>query len=72
MIKGIGSKRGNLRVRMNCISHSVINGAGLSGSSDQTLPELATDILLEVSDVVAALKAWCIQLEALQALAPTD
>lgn len=59
-------------LQLHRISHSVINGAGLAGSSDETLPELATDILMEVADLLATLRAWCAPLEALQALEPQE
>jgi hypothetical protein len=54
------------------LAHTVINGSGLAGSSNETLPELATDILMEVSETVATLRTWLLPLEALQALAATD
>ena len=55
-------------LELHRVSHSVINGAGLSGSSDATLPELATDILMELNEMVTMLRGWCTPLEELQAL----
>lgn len=59
-------------LQLHRMSHSVINGAGLAGPSDATLPELATDLLMEVADLLAMLRAWCAPLEALQALDPPN
>lgn len=59
-------------LQLHRLSHAVINGAGLSGSSAESLPELATDILMEVQQAVAVLRAWCAPLEVLQALAARD
>lgn len=59
-------------LQLHRLAHTVVNGAGLAGSSDETLPELATDILMEVSEAVATLRAWLAPLEVLQALAATD
>lgn len=59
-------------LQLHLMSHSVINGAGLSGSSDATLPELATDTLMELHEMLTMLRSWCPPLEELQALAPRD
>lgn len=59
-------------LQLHRLAHTVINGAGLAGSSAESLPELATDILMEVRDTVTTLRAWLAPLEALQALGVTD
>ncbi len=68
-------EQGGLRdqlLQLHRLAHTVINGAGLAGSSAETLPELAADILMEVRETVSTLRAWLEPLEALQALAATD
>lgn len=59
-------------LQLHRMSHSVINGAGLAGSSDETLPELAMGVLTEIEDLLATLRTWCAPLQTLQALEPDE
>lgn len=56
-------------LRLHGMAHSVINGAGLSVSTDtESLPELAGEIIDEAQEVIAKLQWWITQIEPLEQL----
>ena len=67
----VGDRDGlrDMVLRLHAMAHSVINGAGLSVSTDsESLPELAGEIIEEAQDVITKLQAWIAQIEPLERL----
>lgn len=58
-------------LRLHAMSHTVINGAGMSvGTDDETLPELAEAIVDDMRETVTRMRTWITRLEPLLALEP--
>ncbi|HJV74700.1 MAG TPA: Tn3 family transposase post-transcriptional regulator TnpC [Noviherbaspirillum sp.] len=56
-------------LRLHGMAHSVINGAGLSVSTNaESLPELAGEIIEEAQEVITKLQRWIAQIEPLAQL----
>ncbi|MBW8831498.1 MAG: hypothetical protein JF606_19185 [Burkholderiales bacterium] len=55
------------------MAHTVVNGAAMDGApSEETLPELAQDLILDLDETIARLQAWVKRIEPLEALAAHD
>ena len=54
------------------MAHTVINGAGLSGAMEETLPELASEIAGQLHQAVERLQTWIRRIEPLEELAAQD
>lgn len=71
-VRGQDGLRDNL-LRLHGMAHSVINGAGLSGSSgEEDLPELAFDVTAEILQIISTLQRWVKLIEPLESLQPLD
>ncbi|MBA5640334.1 hypothetical protein H3H37_25060 [Duganella sp. LX20W] len=58
-------------LRLHAMSHTVINGAGMSvGTGAETLPELADTIVDDMRDTVTRMRTWIARLEPLLKLEP--
>lgn len=68
-------QEGGLRdrlLRLHGMAHSVINGAGLSASAGESLPEAAADIVGELHDAMDMLRRWSQPLQVLERLVARD
>lgn len=60
-------------MRLHSMAHAVINGAGLSVSTNlESLPELAFDATTEIQQTISRLQAWVKLIEPLESLQPRD
>lgn len=60
----------DMLLQLHGMAHTVINGAGISASTQEdTLPELASEFIGEVEELISSLKAWVAQIEPLEQLA---
>jgi hypothetical protein len=50
------------------MAHAVVNGAGLSGSAQESLPELAFEATSEIRQTIATLQEWVKLIEPLETL----
>ena len=56
-------------LRLHGMAHAVINGAGLSVSTDaESLPELAGEIIEEAQEMIAKLQGWIAPIAPLEQL----
>jgi Asp-tRNA(Asn)/Glu-tRNA(Gln) amidotransferase B subunit len=56
-------------LRLHAMAHSVINGAGLSVTTDgESLPELEADVISEVQEIIFTLQKWVRRIEPLEKL----
>lgn len=68
--KGENSLR-EMVLRLHAMSHTVINGAGMSlGTEGETLPELADTIVDDMKETVTRMRTWIARLEPLLKLEP--
>ena len=73
----VGNARGqdglrDVLLRLHGMAHAVLNGAGLSGSAEESLPELAFEATSEIRQTIATLQEWGKLIEPLGALQPSD
>ena len=54
------------------MAHAVVNGAGLSGSAEESLPELAFEATSEIRQTIATLQGWLKLIEPLETLQATS
>jgi len=54
------------------MAHAVVNGAGLSGSAQESLPELAFEATSEIRQTIATLQEWVKLIEPLETLQVTN
>ncbi|MBF8179151.1 Tn3 family transposase post-transcriptional regulator TnpC [Herminiimonas contaminans] len=60
----------HMLLRLHGMAHSVINGAGLTVSTEaETLPELAGEFIEEAEEMISRLQGWIKQIEPLEQLA---
>jgi hypothetical protein len=58
-------------LRLHAMSHTVINGAGMTvGTDAETLPELADAIVGDMRESITRMRAWIAKLEPLLKLEP--
>jgi hypothetical protein len=58
-------------LRLHAMTHTVINGAGMSvGTDAETLPELADAIVDDMRETVARMRTWIARVEPLLKLEP--
>lgn len=63
----------DMLLRLHSMAHAVINGAPIEVATDEeTLPELAQDLIIELHGVIARLRAWVQRIEPLEAMAARD
>ena len=55
-------------LRLHGMAHAVVNGAGLSGSAQESLPELAFEATSEIRQTIATLQEWVKLIEPLETL----
>lgn len=59
----------NMLLRLHGMAHSVINGAGLTVSTEgETLPELAGEFIGEVQEMISQMQCWIKETEPLEQL----
>lgn len=74
----LGGARGqdglrDVLLRLHGMAHAVVNGAGLSGSTDEeSLPELAFEATSEIRQTIATLQEWVKLIEPLETLQATN
>ncbi|WP_034301968.1 Tn3 family transposase post-transcriptional regulator TnpC [Herbaspirillum sp. RV1423] len=71
MILAAGESDGlrEMLLRLHGMAHSVINGAGLSVATDEeSLPELAAEVISEVQEIIFTLQKWVRRIEPLEKL----
>jgi len=63
----------DLLLRLHSMAHTVINGAPMDVvAGDETLPELAQDLIMDLEETIAKLQGWVKRIEPLEALAARD
>ncbi|MFS8978228.1 Tn3 family transposase post-transcriptional regulator TnpC [Cupriavidus necator] len=63
----------DMLLRLHGMAHTVINGAGMTVTTgEESLPELAFDLLAELLRIVTMLKGWLVQIEPLEQLTPRN
>ena len=62
----------DLLLRLHSMAHTVINGAPMDVAGDETLPELAQDLIMDLEETIAKLQGWVKRIEPLEALATRD
>ena len=73
----VGNARGqdglrDVLLRLHGMAHAVVNGAGLSGSAQESLPELAFEATSEIRQTIATLQEWVKLIEPLETLQVTN
>ena len=73
----VGNARGqdglrDVLLRVHGMAHAVVNGAGLSGSAQESLPELAFEATSEIRQTIATLQEWVKLIEPLETLQVTN
>ena len=73
----VGNARGqdglrDVLLRLHGMPHAVVNGAGLSGSAEESLPELAFEATSEIRQTIATLQEWVKLIEPLETLHVTN
>ena len=59
-------------LQLHRMAHTIINGAGFTGATGETLPELAFEITGQMSDAIDQLQSWIRCIEPLQELGARD
>ena len=63
----------DMLLRLHSMAHAVINGAPMDGAAgEETLPELAQDLIMDLEETIARLQGWVKRIEPLEALAARD
>jgi|SRR3990167_123461 len=73
----VGNARGqdglrDVLLRLHGMAHAVVNGAGLPGSAEESLPELAFEATSEIRQTIATLQEWVKLIEPLETLQATN
>jgi len=60
-------------MRLHGMAHTVINGAGMTvPTGEDSLPELASDVVNDMRQMIQRLQGWIRQIEPLEELAPRN
>jgi len=59
-------------LRLHAMAHTVVNDAGFTGSSSETLPELASEITGQMGEAIERLQTWIRRIEPLERLTPEE
>lgn len=71
-VRGEGGLR-DMLLRLHAMAHTVINGAPMAVSGDQeSLPELATEVAMQLHEAVSLLQQWTRRIEPLESLMAED
>ena len=63
----------DLLLRLHSMAHTVINGAPMDVvAGEETLPELAQDLIMDLEETIERLQGWVKRIEPLEALAARD
>ena len=74
-IAGVQGEDGlaDMLLRLHSKAHTVINGAPMDAAAgDETLPDLALDLIMDLEEAIATLQEWVERIEPLEALAARD
>jgi hypothetical protein len=63
----------DMLLRLHGMAHTVVNGAGMSvPTGEDTLPELAADIVADMRQMIQQLQEWISRIEPIEDLAPRN